>query len=185
MSGVAKKHLVDGRETTVAEVAAELGVTAAQIYSQMKYRGVSLQVVANMIRSGLVLDGQGRAARHWVDGRWMTTRQAAEMLGVTPMALTQWRIRYRRPDGSPALLSDAVQAYREGRVVHCGRAPRLHRVQGRMMSVAKAAAKAGVSENALRLYMSKHHVKLETAVKAHERLRRKKAEREILRILGY
>lgn len=185
MAGVARKHLVDGRETTVAEVAAELGVTAAQIYSQMKYRGVSLQVVANMIRSGLVLDGQGRAARHWVDGRWMTTKQAAEMLGVTPTALTQWRFRYKRPDGTPALLSDAVQAYREGRVARGGREPRPHKVRGRTMTVAEAAAQMGVTPNALRLYMSRHRVTLETAVKARERRKRRQAERDILKILGY
>ena len=142
MAGKARTHLVDGRETTVGEVAREMGLKHQQLYNLMATRDISLQVAVNLIRENLVLNGQGkRAGRHFVEGRWMTVRQAAEMLGVSMNALYQWLRNHRHGDGSPARLAEAVAAYREKRVVRGGSEPQRHRVGGRQMTVAEAAVK--------------------------------------------
>ena len=184
MAGVAKKHLVDGRWTTVGEVAREMGLTHQQLYNQMSNRGISLQVTVNLIRENLVLNGQGkRAGRHFVEGRWMTVRQAAEMLGVSMTALYQWLRAHRHGDGSPAPLAEAVAAYREKRVVRGGSTAQQHRVGSRQMTVAEATAKCGVSVNAIRLHMHKRKASLAATIRYYEKRKLKKAEKDILAIL--
>ena len=183
MANVAKKHLVDGRWVTVAEIAEELGLNRQQLYSQMHARECSLQVVVNNVRDGLALGEQGHASRHWVDGRWMTVRQAAEMLGVSRNTLYDWMHGHRRPDGRCALLSDAVEAYRSGAVKRGGSLPKEHRVGGRTMTTFQAAEKLGVSVNAIRRQMNKRKASLAATIRYYERRKQRKAEKEILEIL--
>lgn len=183
MAGRPKKHFVDGRQVTVEEMAAELGVTRQQIYAQMHHRMCSLQVVANMIRENQILGEQGRAGRHMVDGRWMTVRQAAEMLGIRMNTLYDWMVKHRRADGRPARLADAVDAYRSGLVKHGGKLPVQHRVGGRTMTTFEAADKLGISVKTLRLHMSRKKASLASTIRYYERRKQRKAEKAILDIL--
>lgn len=184
MAGRAKKHLVDGEWMSVAEAAARLGLRPQQLYNQMSNKQCGLQAVVNMVRDGLIL-GQGRAARYMVDGRWMTIRDAAGMLGVTPMAIHMWLFKRKRPDGSLPPLAEAVAAYRRGEVRNRGKLPKQHRVGGKLMTMREAADMLGVSYAAMQLYVYKHRCSVARAVKYYEAKKKRRAEREILRILGY
>ena len=87
-----KTYIVDGRETTVPEMAAELHITVKSLQNVM-YRECdgSLPVAVYLIREGLALNGRGNVFREMVDGRWTTLRQAAGMLGVSVNALRLYR----------------------------------------------------------------------------------------------
>lgn len=183
MAGVARKHFVDGRWTTVGEVSEALGVKRQSIYTIMRHRDVGLQTAVHMIRDNLALGHPGRAERHMIDGRWMTVRQAAEMAGTTPVALHNWRKRNRKPDGTLPMMAEAVEAYRQGRVVKGGTLPREHRVGNRTMTTFEAAERLGVSVNAIRLHMSSHKASLAATIRYYEKRKMLKAEKEILAIL--
>lgn len=184
MAGKPKKHLVDGEWITVQEAADRLGLRRQQIYGLMHHGQYGLQVAVNLIRQDLAL-GQGRAARYMVDGRWITIRQAAEMLGVTVTALRDYLYSHRHPDGRPATLAEAVDAYRSGTVRQGGHPPKLHRVGRRMMTQAEAAEMLGMTLNAVRMHMSKHKATLAQTIKYYETRKRRKAEKDILTILGF
>lgn len=186
MRGVEKKHYVDGEWITIAEAAQRYGLTRNQIWSQMSNHKISLGTVISMYRDGLILGKQGRAARHMVDGKWMTVKQAAEMLGVTPTAIHQWMYKHKRPDGQRPRLAEAVAAYREGRVKrHRGHIPKEHRVGRKAMTLQEAADMLGISYNSLQLYMYRNKRTLAQTIKYYEARKRRKAEREIMNILGF
>lgn len=177
MAGKPKKHPVDGGWMTVAQAADMLGIIPKQIYHLMSNHHVGLQVVVNMVRQNLALNGQGRSDRHMVDGRWMTNRQAAEMLGITPVALRYWRYRHPDAQGRPATLQAAVDAYRQG--VHRGGGRwKVHRVNGRPMTVAQVAEKYGMNVNSVRMRMSRHNYSLAACVSYYEKKRRRRAEKQ-------
>lgn len=189
MAGKAKMHMVDGEWTTVAMMAEELGVSYEQLCGVMYSRGISLQIAVSLIRDNRALGGQGRADRHMVDGRWMTVRQAAEMLGIPLTALRDWIYSHRQPDGSQARLADAVEAYRMGGVKRGGRSPRQHRVGNRTMTAGEAAEMLNINVWLIRERMSRHKCSLAAAIRYYERKndQRKKdqAEKDILNILGF
>ena len=185
MAGKPKKHLVDGEWITVQEAADRLGVIRQQLYGQMHARRCSLQVAVNLYRENLMLHGQGRADRHMVDGRWMTVRQAAEMLGAPLSTLQSYLYSHRQPDGRPATLTEAVEAYRSGAVRHGGKAPVQHRVGRKTMTCAEAADMLGVNVQTLRTYMCTHKTTLAQTIKYYETRKRRKAEKDILNILGF
>jgi len=177
MAGVAKQHYVDGRWTTVAEVADELGLKPQQLYALMHRNHCGLQTVVWMVRENMALHDQGRAARHMVDGKWLTVRQAAEMLGTTVKSVREYMYRHK------CRLSEVVAAYREKRVTHSGKPATEHRVGKRTMTVQEAAEKLGVSVNAIYLHMSEHKASLAATIRYYEKRRLKKAEKDILSIL--
>lgn len=186
MARAEKKHLVDGEWITVRQAAEMLGLTRQQIYNQIHHKKCGLQVIVNMVRENLVLNGGASGQRHMVEGKWMTPRQAAEMLGVQRKAMDDWRYRHRHADGSWATLAEAVAAYRSGEVRPGGRRPPvLHRVGRKMMTVREAAEMLGVSENAIRCYMCVHRATLAQTVRHYERRKVKRAEKEIMGILGF
>ena len=185
MAGKPTKHLVDGEWITVQEAADRLGLRRQQLYSLTHHKRCSLQVAVNLYRENLALHDQGRANRHMVDERWMSIRQAAEMLSVTVTALRSYLYSHRQPDGRPATLAEAVDAYRSRAVRHGGHPPRLHRVGRRMMTQAEAAEMLGINVNAVRMHMSKHKATLAQTIKYYETRKRRKAEKDILNILGF
>jgi predicted ArsR family transcriptional regulator len=171
---------VDGEQVTVKEIAERLGVKAQQIYNQMSDRKVSLQVVVNLYRENQILHDQGNAARYMVNGKWMTIRQAAEALGVSRGAAYQYMYKYQ------CSLAEAMAAYRHGLVTKAhGNRTVYHRVGRGKMTVAEAAAKLGVSANAVRVYMYKHNCSLAATIRHYEQRKKRKAEKEILGILGF
>ena len=183
MAGKAKTHLVDGRWTTVSEIAAELGLTRQQIYAQMHNKHCSLQVVANLCRENQILNGQNNAQRWMVDGQWLTVTQAAEMLGVKPQNLRNWRDRNRHPDGSSATLQEAVEFYRAGLNTRRGHAPVQHRVGRKLMTTADAAKLLGTSVFNVRTYMSRNHATLAQTIRHYQQRQQRKAEKDIMSIL--
>lgn len=184
MGAKARVHIVDGRETTVGEMAEALGMKRQALYSLMCHRQCGLQTAVYMIRENLAMNDQGKAGRWMVDGKWMTIRQAAEMLGVDRLRVYQWMRRRRAPDGTLAPLSEAVAAFREGRVKHGTGQPYVqHRVNGRTMTTRDAAERLGISINAVRLYMSKNQASLAATLRHYEKRKLKKAEKDILAIL--
>ena len=191
MAGKPKQHPVDGGWMTVQEAAGMLGLKTQQIYALMSNYHVGLQVAVNMVRQNLALNGQGRSDRYMVDGRWMTVRQAAEMLGVKPEAIRSWRRLHRDAQGKPATLQAAVDAYRQG-VRRGGGKPVQHKVNGRPMTTFQAAEKLGVSVITIRGRMSRHNCSLAACVSYYEKKRRRRAEKQarqaektIMNILGY
>jgi predicted transcriptional regulator len=185
MAGKPKKHLVDGEWITVQEAADRLGLRRQQLYSLTHHKRCSLQVAVNLYRENLAMHDQGRAYRHMVDGCWMTVRQAAEILGVTVTALRSYLYSHRQPDGRPATLAEAVDVYRSGAVRHGGHPPRLHRVGRRMMTQAEAAEMLGINVNTVQCHMSKHKATLAQTIKYYETKQRRRAEKDILNILGF
>lgn len=184
MAGKPKKHLVDGEWMSVEEAAEMFGIRSQQIYHQMSAKQCGLQAVVRMYREGYIL-GQGRAARHMVDGRWMTIKDVAQMLGRSVNAIRVWRYKRRKPDGSLPSLAETVAAYRSGEVKRSGKLPKQHKVAGKMMTMREAAEMAGVSYDAMQLYVYRHRCSLAKAVKHYEAQKEQRAKREILRILGY
>jgi predicted transcriptional regulator len=185
MAGRPKKHLVDGEWITVQEAADRLGIQRQQLYSLISNHRCSLQVAVNLYRENLALNDQGRADRHMVDGRWMSIRQAAEMLGLPVTTIRSYLYSHRQPDGRPATLAEAVEAYRSGTVKIGGHPPKLHRVGRRMMTQAEAAEMLGINVNAVRMYMSKHRATLAQTIRYYEAKKQRKAEKDILNILGF
>lgn len=179
MAGVAKKHLVDGEWITVAEAAERLGVTRQQIYNQMNVKRIGLQTAVNLIRDNLALNGQGKGYRYMVDGRWMTIRQAAEMLNITPKALRTYMYRHR------CTLSEAVETYRSKVVVRGGSKPKQHRVGRKTMTTFEAANMLGIDVLCLRTHMSNNKATLAQTIRYYEAKKKKKAEKDILNILGF
>jgi len=184
LPGKPKQHPVDGGWMTVQEAADMLGLKTQQIYHLMSNYHVGLQVAVNMVRQNLALNGQGRADRYMLDGRWMTVRQAAEMLGVKPEAIRSWRRLHRDAQGKPATLQAAVDAYRQG-VRRGGGRPVQHKVNGRPMTTFQAAEKCGMAVEAIRNRMSRKKCSLAACVNYYEKKKRRKAEKAIMNILGY
>ena len=176
------KHLVDGRWTTVSEVASELGYKPQQIYNQIHNTGCGLQGVVTMIREGRVLNGD-RGVRHMVNGQWMTIRQIADMLGVKPRSLYNYRARHKHPDGSAMSYVELVEAFQSGKVRHGGRKPIRHRVGRRTMTVYEAARMLGVNANALRIRMYRKKQRLSTVIRYYESKKKRQAEEDIMKIL--
>jgi predicted transcriptional regulator len=185
MAGKPKLHFVDGEWITVQEAADRMGLRRQQLYCQMHDRRCSLQVAVNLYRENLVLHDQGRADRHMIGGRWMTVRQAAEMLGITVTALRDYMWYHRQPDGRPATLAEAVEAYRSRAVSQGGKAPVQHRVGRKTMTCAEAADMLGINVNAVRKHMCTHRATLAQTIKYYETRKRRRAEKDILNILGF
>lgn len=183
MAGKDKQHYVDGRYTTVAEIAEEFGMKRQSLYSLMNHRQCGLQTAVNLIRENLAMNDQGRAARWMVDGKWMTVRQAADMLGINLRTMRSWIARHRHEDGTICPLAEAVHAYQEKQVIHGGSPAKQHRVNGKTMTVPEAADKLGVSLHAIYMHMSRHKASLASTIRYYEKRKLKKAEKDILAIL--
>ena len=185
MAGKPKLHFVDGEWITVQEAADRLGLQRQQLYGLTHHKRCNLQVAVNLIRDNLVLGGHGKGYRYMVDGRWMSIRQAAEMLGLPVTALRSYIYAHRQPDGRPTTLAEAVDAYRSGAVRRGGHPPRLHRVGRRMMTTFEAAEMLGIDVFCLRLHMSRNKATLAQTIRYYEAKKKKKAEKDILNILGF
>ena len=194
-------HPVDGRMMTTDEIAAMLGLTKAALYiHKSKLGGVSMQCVVDMFRSNMI--GNDRCKRYLIEGRWMTTGQIAGMLGIKTHSLVAWRNKHKRPDGTPAPMDAAIEYFRgyqtgerkrhngEG-----GRPCKKHMVDGRAWTVKDVCERYHVTASSVytRLQALDHDMwrvlayyrEKERRMRAVEQRKKAKAERQILRILGY
>ena len=179
-------HDVDGRKMTVDEIAAMLGLTVQALYER-KHRlgGCSYQVIVDMARDGRIGGANDHYHRHLVDGRWITAREAAELVGVKYHTIRVWRSEHKGPDGKPPTMAEAVEHYRNFR--RYGRKKRQgekHWVKNREMTVAEAAAKYGAKAGTLYSYMHKRHCSLDTCIRRLESRRVKRAVKEIVGVIA-
>lgn len=134
----------------------------------------------------------GVKAKHSVHGVWMTMEEAARRLGFKRITLEKWRSLHRHADGSRALLEEAWDHYQDVRRGlynnHPGRPPEKYWVQGKRVTIKKAAEALGVKEGTLWTYKKKHECSLDAACqfyrKRNEMKAKRDAEREILRIIN-
>ena len=183
------KHLVDGREMTAVEIAEMLGISNAALRCRKsRMGGISYQAIVNMYRSNQLGSFYDRAARYLIEGEWLTQTQIAERLGVKPHTISAWRY------DNGASMMEAVEHFRrwnEGGRVHNpkgvgGRPAKQYRVGSRNYTVPGVAKKYGVTVQTVRAYVYTHG--MAEALKHYqgaEARRRARAEKEILRILGY
>lgn len=128
-----------------------------------------------------------KPTRYPVYGEWLTLGELAARLGVSYEALRLYHSRHRDRDGRPPDLEAVCEHYRAvqaGTIPWTpGRAPKRHRVKGRLVTIAEAAEALGVARHVLDCHMSRHRCGLAAAVKGIETRRARRTEREILRIL--
>lgn len=183
-----KRHLVDGREMTVAEIAEMLGITQNALrVRRSRLGGASYQTIVNMYRDNAI--GSDRCYRYMVDGRWMTTGQIADMLGVKAHTISTWRYQNK---GS---MADAIAWFRQLQTGERkrypdagGRTPKQYRVRGRDYTVPSVAEKYGVSRQSVRQCLARRGGDMGAVLRFYQDKARKKqrrAEDEIMRVLGY
>lgn len=179
-------HLIDGREMTVTEIADMLGVSArALAVRKSKLGGCSYQLIVDMYRNNQLESKHDMHQRHMVNGKWTTVTEVAEALGIKPHSIHNYRHNHQKPDGTKPTLAEIYEHFRAGGGKRGGSVAKTYWVKGRRMSIPDAAKKYGTTENALRMYMRKHHSTLDTAVRRLEERRAKRAQRDIMSILGY
>ena len=177
-------HDIDGRRMTVDEIAGMLGVTKCALYRRKHVMGCSYQVIVDMYRDNRLAAPDDKYPRYMVDGKWITVRDISLMLGVREKSINQWRQMNRDAAGNLPPMKDAVEHFRNykrfGRKKRVGKA---HRVKGHTMTVAEAAAKYGVTDGTIYMYMRKHRCSLETYIRNLEKRRVNRAVREIMGII--
>lgn len=176
--------MIDGVPMTVDEIADMLGLTKRALELRRYGMGqCSYQLIVNLYRENRFESKHDRGARHLVNGEWITAKEAARRVDVQPVTLT----RYMRSNG--VTLAEAVDHYRKyqtGELARWpGRTPRTYYVNGKLLTIRQAAERYHTTETALRLYIYKHKCSLQTAVRQLEERRKKRAERDILNILGF
>lgn len=176
--------MIDGVPMTIDQIADLLGVTKhALVVRRSNMGGCSYQLIVNMYRDNRFETKHDRGPRHLVGGEWITVKEAARRVGVQPDILT----RYMKAHG--VTLAEAVAHYRKyqtGELARWpGRAPRTYYVNGHLLTIRQAAEKYHTTENSLRMYIFKHKCSLQTAVRQLEERRKKQAEKDIMKILGF
>lgn len=185
------RHMVDGRMMTVAEIAQRLGITKNALHCRRtRLRGLSYQAIVNMYRENQFGSDCDRATRYLIEGEWLTQTQIAERLGVKPHTISAWRYDNR------ASMMEAVEHFRQwnegGRKRNPrgvgGRPAQVYRVGNREYTVPGVARKYGKHVASVRWLLNDRGGdmgKVLAYYQAKERRKRERAEREILKILGY
>ena len=201
---VPELHAVDGKQMTVDEIAAMLGCTKGALYlRRSRLGGISYQLVVDMWRRGQI--GNNHCFRYLIDGKWLTLKEIAAALKLSnPHTLTTWRSAHRKPDGTPASMEDAIAYYRQyltgelkrgGKPGVSGRHWKEYLVNGKVWTVRDVARRYGLHiqtvHNSLHRYghdmgrVLEFYGEKERRQKALEEKRRKRAERKLMKILGY
>lgn len=179
-------HPIDGRLMTAQEIADMMGLSRNALdIRRSDLGGCSYQLIVDMWRRNEIGGANDKHHRHLVYGRWTTIWEAAEELGVKPHSIVNYRYDHKKPDGTRPTLEEAYDYFRNYVRQRPGPKPKKYRVLGSWLTIAEAAEKYKANEGTLRAYMSKHHCKLETAVRRLEERRAKQAEKDILSILGF
>ena len=182
-------HKVDGQMMTLAEIAETLGISKSALRCRRnRLGGISMQAVVTMYRENQFGSYHDRAARYRIEGEWLTQAQIAERLGVKSHSITVWRYNNR------AGMEEAVEHFRrwnEGgrkRNPRGGRPAQVYVVGNREYTVPGVARKYGMNPMSVRNMLKSRGGdmgKVLAFYQAKERRKRQRAEKEILRILGY
>ena len=191
------RYPVHGQAMTVKEAAEALGENPGTVACwQTRHRQPNgdrgtLQAAWDhftAVREGRAPRRQpGGPAKHLVHGEWMTLEEAARRLGRSKATIVNWRSAHRRPDGGTGLLVDCWDHYaalNAGKIKPGKREGKRYYVKGRHITVAEAAGMLGITEKALRVYLSKHKCSLNSAVRYYENRAKDQAVREIMEIIG-
>lgn len=183
--------MVDGREMTAAEIAEMLGITKTALCVRRNRLGdISMQAIVNMYRENQFGSDHDRAQRFRIEGEWLTRRQIAERLGVSRHSISQWRSEHG------CTMEEAVEHFRhwnEGGRKHNpqglgGRPPKVYVVGNREYTVPGVAKKYGKHVSTVHCMLKSRGSdmgKVLACYQAKERRKRQRAEKEILKILGY
>lgn len=181
-------HPVDGRMMTVDEIADMLGMTRKALYvRRSRLGGASYQTIVDMYRSNAI--GHDKCFRYLVDGRWMTTRQIAKMLGIEAHTLSSYRWQNK------ASMEEAIAWYRQLQTGERKRNPGVggrpairYRVGNHEYTVSQVAAKFDVKVQTVRKILQRRGGDMGAVLRFYrekDKRARAKAEKEIMRILGY
>ena len=174
-----KYFTVDGRTVDYETLAGELGITVCALHvAASKYRDRSMQEIADMYRNGRIRSRVHGA--HCVHGRWLTIAEAAAELGLAEKTLRAYHWKWQAKTLEETVDRVIWQQQCPGKR---GKRARRHRVRGKLMTVAEAAEKLGVTDVALYNRIRRGE-SLEQAVDGVERTKREKAKWKIIRILG-
>ena len=183
-------HQVDGREMTVNEIAAMLGISRMSLLKRRSLLGgMSYQTIVNMYRANQFGSYRDRSPRYMVDGRWMSRKEICEELGIARMTLANW---FQRNKGHS--LNEAIEHYRKvksGEIKHGsgpGRPPVRYRVGRKDWSVPDVARHFGVCAQSVRRVLEVRGGDMAAVIKHYrerEEKKKRKAERAIMDILGF
>ncbi|MBQ1789017.1 MAG: hypothetical protein II008_02465 [Oscillospiraceae bacterium] len=183
-------HQVDGREMTVNEIAAMLGISRLSLLKRRSnLGGASYQTIVNMYRDNQFGTYHDRSSRYMVDGRWMSRKEICAELGIARMTLANW---FQRNKGHS--LNEAIEHYRKvksGEIKRgCGpgRPPVRYRVGRKDWSVPDVARHFGVCAQSVRRVLEVHGGDMAAVIKHYrerEEKKKRKAERAIMDILGF
>ena len=185
----AKRYPVDGCMLTIREAAEKAGVSEKAFRIAMSRIGGGPQAALNAYKSGMIVRAGDQAARGcrnsrvtMHEGRWLTMKEFADLAGVSEKAFRSYVCHNRM---TPA---EALEYYRtRTKVRHGGAGPKIHRVNGRNVTVKEVAARIGTSAHSLRVIMSRYKCSLQAAAARVEATHRKwearKTERAVAEIL--
>lgn len=110
---------------------------------------------------------RGHVPNRWlVDGKWMTRKELAEEIGITPNAL--WCAAKRHGVSLPV----AFEMYRSGQIVAGKPGTPRHKVHGCWLSVKEAADACGVSADYMNAWRRRRGLTLEQAYDHFTEVRR-------------
>ncbi len=186
-----ERYLIDGREMTVQEIADMLGVTKMALQQRRSSLGrPTYQTIVNMYRENCFGNAGDRSPRYMVDGKWMTQKQIAGMLGISTSTLSNWLC-----DNKGKSISDAVawfRMYQTGeRKRHHGQGgakPILYRVGRKEYSVPQVARMFGVSHTSVSFVLKHRNGDMTATIrhyKEREARQKRKAEKAIMEILEF
>ena len=181
-------HTVDGRRMTVDEIAEMLGMTKKALYVQRSRQGgASYQTIVDMYRENAL--GHDKCYRYKIDGRWMTTGQIADMLGIKAHTLSVYRSANR------ASMEEAIAWFRQLQTGERkrypgvgGRQAKKYRVGNREYTVQSVAKRYGVCAQTVHSVLRNRNGDMGAVLRHYrdkEKRAKARAEAEILRILGF
>ena len=88
------RHMVDGRWTTMAEMAEALGINYSTLQHYVKVHGCTLAEAVADYREGRVIHGRSQKV-HIVDGKETTVAEAARRCGVS-IDTIRWRMSHHK-----------------------------------------------------------------------------------------
>ena len=183
-------HQVDGQIMTVAEIADMLEVSQNALKTRRNKLGVSsYQAIVNMYRENQFGNTHDRSPRHMVEWQWMSRKQIAQMLGITPHTLANWLYKHPKQD-----IRAAISYYRQRQTGELkrghgpGRPSTLYRVGKRMISVSQVARMFGVNRSSVNAWLKRHGGDMAAALRHYrerEARQKRKAAKAIMEILGF